>query len=240
MPAIPAARIFDVLAPDTPVLWLVLPKISAELPLVVDGLAGTGGKTSPPLFCGVETLDTVRGLVFFMTTIRILDCLQRQSTEIQMPSNKPRISCRRFAVRNLCMGTSSPVGATPAEGSEALESTESSLLVRIPLDRIGARGLRGFGANLSASISPRAGNGALKTPEPSLLDRAGVRCARGLRRQILLAVSISPRDGKWSHGNSGILAVGTSRSALRTSLRTNLAIASGSLGTTLEGRPPAA
>jgi len=92
------------------------------------------------------------------------------------------------------MGTSSPVGATPAEGSEALESTESSLLVRIPLDRIGARGLRGFGANLSASISPRAGNGALKTPEPSLLDRAGVRCARASGAN-LVAVSISPRDG---------------------------------------------
>ena len=93
------------------------------------------------------------------------------------------------------MGTSSPVGATPAGGSEALESTESSLLVRIPLDRIGARGLRGFGANLSASISPRAGNGALKTPEPSLLDRAGVRCARASGANLVAVAHATIHSG---------------------------------------------
>src|SRR5206468_9739538 len=92
--------------------------------------------------------------------------------------------------------TSSPVAATaPAGASEASESTESSLLVRMPLDRIGARGLRGFGANLSASITPRAGNGALKTPEPSRLERAGARCARASGANLVVA-AISPRDGR--------------------------------------------
>src|SRR2546425_1134317 len=63
-PPVSAARIFGVLAPDTPVLRLLLPKISAELPLVADGLTGTGGKASPTLFCAAETLDTVPGPLF--------------------------------------------------------------------------------------------------------------------------------------------------------------------------------
>jgi hypothetical protein len=202
-PAVPADRIFDVLAPDTPVLWLVLPKISAELPFAADGLAGTGGKVSPPSFFPAETLDTAPGLLFSWRLFEYLIADTAMVAEMQMPSNNPRISCRRFTERNLCMGTSSPVAAiSPAGASEALESTESSLPDRMPLDRIGARGLRAFGANPAASISPRAGNWALKTSEPSPLDKVGVRCERAFE--------------------------------------TNLAIASGSLGITLEGRPPTA
>src|SRR5438552_7260379 len=237
---IPAGRSFELQSTDSPVLRLLLPKISAELPLAADALAGTGGKVSFSFFCPAETLDAVPGLLFSWRLFEYLIADTAIVVEMQMPSNNPRISCRRFTERNLCMGTSSPVAATsPAGASEALESAESSLLVRMPLDRIGERGLLGFGANLSASISPRAGNGALKTPEPSLPDRAGARCARASGATLAVA-SISPRDG------SGALETLESSSLERAGGRcerafeTNLAIASGSLSTTLEGRPPAA
>src|SRR2546426_12424959 len=87
---------------------------------------------------------------------------------MQVPSTKPRISCRRFAERYRCMGTSSPIAAISSGGGPgALESTESSLLDRMLLDRIGARCERAFGTNLAVvSISPRARNGALETLNP--------------------------------------------------------------------------
>src|SRR5260370_34931497 len=93
-PPVPAARIFDVLTPDTPVLWLVLPKISAELPLAADGLAGTGGKVSPPSFFPAETLDTAPGLLFSWRLFHKLHSPTAMVVEMQMPSNNPRISCR--------------------------------------------------------------------------------------------------------------------------------------------------
>src|SRR5258706_6449254 len=96
-PPFPAARIFDVLAPDTPVLWLVLPKISAELPLVADGLAGTGGKVSPPLFCAPETFDAVPAPLFSWRPFEYLIAHTAIVAVTPMPSDKTRISFRRVA-----------------------------------------------------------------------------------------------------------------------------------------------
>src|SRR2546426_3183617 len=109
---------------------------------------------------------------------------------MQVPSTKPRISCRRFAEWYRCMGTSSPIAAISSGGGPgALESTESSLLLdRMLLYRIGARCERAFGTNLAVvSISPRARNGALETLESSLVDRIGVRCERAFDTNLATA-----------------------------------------------------
>src|SRR5260370_18382334 len=94
-----------------------------------------------------------------------------------------------------------------------------------------------------ATVSPGRGTGALESTESSLpdrmpLDRIGARDLRGFGANP--AASISPRAGNGALKTSQPSPLDKVGVRCERAFETNLAITPGSLGATLEGRPPTA